>query len=72
MKLFLKKILKNYVSIQCIVRIVYNFLGHVRLFFGKITTDSGTTHDQLSLRDSLTYINTVFTDYKKYAGISHF
>ncbi|MGV8949030.1 MAG: methyltransferase domain-containing protein [Candidatus Paracaedibacter sp.] len=42
------------------------------LVFRKITTDSGTTHDQLSLSDSLAYIHTVFSDYKKYAGIDHF
>lgn len=72
MKSFIKEQLKKHVILQCIVRIIHNFLSHTRLFFGKITTDSGTTHDQLSLKDSLTYINTVFEDYKKYADISHF
>jgi len=72
MKSFLKKLSKKHIFLQCILRIIYNFFGHIRLFFGKITTDSGTTHEQLSLSDSLAYINTVFADYKKYAGISHF
>ena len=72
MKLFLKEQLKKSIFLHCVVRIIYNFLSHLRMFLGKITTDSGTTHDQLSLHDSLTYINTVFEDYKKYAVISHF
>lgn len=72
MKLFLKEIFKKYIFLQCIVRIIHNLLGHIRLFFGKITTDSGTTHNQLSLDESLAYIHTVFADYKKYGGIPHF
>lgn len=72
MNLFPKELLKKYIFFQCIVRIIHNFFVHVRLFFGKITTDSGTTHDQLALKDSLTYIATVFADYKKYGDITNF
>lgn len=72
MKLFLKEQLKKNIFLHCIAHITYNFLDHLRMFLGKITTNSGTMHNQLSLHDSLTYIHTVFEDYKKYAGISHF
>jgi len=72
MKSFLKDQLKKHIALQCIVRAVYNFLNQIRLRVGKLTTDSGTTHSQLSISDSLTYINTVVEDYKKYAGIPHF
>jgi SAM-dependent methyltransferase len=72
MKSFLKEQLKKHIVLHCIFRIIHNLLSHIRLFFGNMVTDSGTTHDQLSIKDSLTYITTVFEDYKKYAGISHF
>lgn len=72
MKSFLKEKLKKIFVIQCIVRVLYNLLTQISLRFGKLASDSGTTHSQLSIKDSLTYINTVVEDYKKYAGISHF
>jgi len=72
MKSFLKKQLKKYTILQCLVRVIYNILSHIRFCSGKITTDSGTTHNQLSLKDSVYYINTVFKDYKNYGSISHF
>lgn len=69
---FIKRYLKKYVILQCSVRIVYNLLNHIRFLCGKITTDSGTTHAQLSVKESIAYMTNVFEDYKKYAGISHF
>lgn len=72
MKSFLKKQLKKSITLQCGFRIINNVLSHIRMSLGKITTDSGTTHNQLSVKDSLSYINTVVEDYKNYANISHF
>jgi SAM-dependent methyltransferase len=68
----LKILFKKSILLQCTVRIIYNFLKHIQYYLGRISTDSGATHSQLSIADSLDYINAVFEDYKKYAGISHF
>jgi SAM-dependent methyltransferase len=68
----LKAFLKKTIFLQCLARIIYNFTSHIRYYLGKISTNSGTIHSRLSLNDSLDYINAVFEDYKKYAGISHF
>jgi len=68
----LKSYLKRSFTLQCFVLIFRNLYNNIRQFFGIITTDSGTTHAQLLLSDSLAYINNVFEDYKKYANISHF
>ncbi len=44
----------------------------MRLLAGKIGTDSGATHATFSEAESLSYIEEVFTDYKKYGGLEKF
>jgi SAM-dependent methyltransferase len=72
MKPSLKAFFKKSILLQCFARVAYNFLSRILYYLGKISTNSGATHTQLSTTDSLGYINTVFEDYKKYASIPHF
>lgn len=39
---------------------------------GRLETDGGTTHATLSVGESLNYIEAVFADYKRYAGVGRF
>jgi SAM-dependent methyltransferase len=49
-----------------------DFLQGIRLRGGVINTDSGATHMNLSEAESLSYIEKVFAEYKKYGGIDKF
>jgi len=44
----------------------------VRLHFGQIETNSGTTHATISTEESLRYIEEVFRDYKLYGELASF
>ena len=49
-----------------------NTWWRLRLSLGWLDTDSGTAHKGRFLESSITYIEDVFADYKKYGGINKF
>jgi SAM-dependent methyltransferase len=68
----LKQKAKQSYYLTCGFYIFNNFKFTLKRWLGNITTDSGTTHHSLSLQESLDYVQTVFNDYKKIAGIKKF
>lgn len=68
--------LKQWVSDRLWVRMLWyaydNWRSARRLEHGDIGTESGMAHDHGDLERSLAYIEEVFQDYKRYAGVSHF
>jgi SAM-dependent methyltransferase len=49
-----------------------DFIYGLRFATGKIDTDSGSTHTTLSEEESVSYVEEVFTDYKKYGSLDKF
>jgi SAM-dependent methyltransferase len=72
----LKSVIKNFVDRYPLVKslgFAVNDLGWgFSLARGKFDSESGTIHSQLTPADSVRYIETVFEDYKQYAGIDRF
>lgn len=67
-----KDFLTNFPSAKAAVYIAEDFIQGMRLASGRIGTDSGATHATFSELESLSYIEEVFTDYKKYGGVEKF
>jgi len=62
---------RNVVS-GCFLFLVHNQLGKIKLLIGNIGTNSGTVHSDLTVADSISYIDRVFNEYKSEAGIDRF
>jgi SAM-dependent methyltransferase len=50
----------------------HDFIYGLRLATGNLDTESGATHTTLSEQESVSYIEEVFTDYKKYGSLEKF
>ncbi len=72
----LRPLIKDFVNRYPLVKslgFVVNDLGWgINLSRGNFDSDSGTIHSQFTTADSVRYIETVFEDYKQYAGIDRF
>lgn len=71
MKEHIKRFIKSKKYLTAILYILNNARLSVRRLF-HIITESGATHSNLSLLDSISYIENVFSDYQKISGISRF
>lgn len=63
----LKQIVKNNLYLAAGFYVSNNIRLHVKRYLKNNQTSSGTTHQELSLQDSIKYITEVFFDYKKVA-----
>lgn len=52
--------------------VAHDFIYGIRLSSGNLDTESGATHASLSEEESVSYIEEVFTDYKKYGSLDKF
>lgn len=68
----LKQKTKQNYYLACGFYVFNNLMLALKRWLGVITTISGTTHQALSLQESLDYIRIVFNDYKKMAGVKKF
>jgi SAM-dependent methyltransferase len=68
----IKTLMNTFPSVKIAAFVADDFLHGLRLISGPIGTDSGSTHATLSATESLSYIEEVFTDYKKYGGLEKF
>lgn len=71
-----KRILREFVAHSPWLRAAWLVMTDVRQGYrmraGNIETDSGATHAEFSLNQSLDYIEGVFADYKRYGGLDRF
>lgn len=72
MKEKLKLVFKKNLYLNAFIYVLYNLYSHLKILIGNITTSSGTTHSNLSIDESISYIENVFLDYKKVSGIKQF
>lgn len=63
-----KRWIKRYTFTVALIYILYNVRIRWKLAFGSINTSSGTTHAELSIEESIHYIEGVFHDYQKVSG----
>lgn len=68
---FLKRVIKQNVFLTSLVYIIRNIKLRIIYLFD-ISTDSGSTHAQLSVSESVDYIEGVFKDYQRVSGIEQF
>ncbi len=68
----IKKFIKQSFLLKTIALIVSDILWGLRLAIGKNESDSGSTHSRYSEKESVNYIEEVFTDYKRYGSVEHF
>ena len=68
----LVKAIRSSMFLSCAYYFATNLWINMRYRMGRISTDSGTIHSSLSFQESLDYIYEVFTDYKRYGGITAF
>jgi SAM-dependent methyltransferase len=67
-----KEFFKKYYYVKCLRYTALNFKAILRRTLGTIYNDSGTTHSQLSTKDSVDYILTVLKDYKHISSTKKF
>lgn len=68
----MKSIIKKNFRALCVYYLLSDKLRGMMYKSGNIFTNSGTTHKNLSLMQSINYIKNVFHDYKKYSGVERF
>jgi hypothetical protein len=68
----IREFVKKQFWLTCAYYVVDNATARLRGLTGNIETDSGAAHLGLSIDSSLAYIEEVFGDYKRYAGIDRF
>ena len=68
----MRRLFKQIYPLVCAYYSLTDWLANLRYRKGVIDTDSGTAHLALTVDQSVAYIEEVFTDYKKYAGIMRF
>jgi SAM-dependent methyltransferase len=64
--------INTFPSVRVTKSVIDDFIQGLRLATGHIVTNSGSRHLSRSETESLSYIEEVFTDYKKYGGIEKF
>ncbi|PPC89514.1 MAG: hypothetical protein CTY34_11150 [Methylobacter sp.] len=72
MKTRLRSVIKKNFSLTCAYYLLDNFFAKLQGYTGTVATGSGTVHRDKSIESSLTYIETVFNDYKLYSGKRQF
>lgn len=72
MKEAVRKTIKTQKYLNALLYILYNLRIRSRLLFNVLSTDSGTTHSDLSVKESTDYIENVFKDYLRVSGKSSF
>jgi SAM-dependent methyltransferase len=68
----IREFVKKQFWLTCAYYVVDNARTRLRGFTGNMETDSGTAHLGRSIDSSLAYIEEVFGDYKRYAGVDRF
>jgi SAM-dependent methyltransferase len=68
----MKQLIKGNYPIACGYYLLSDWLAGLRYRSGGIDTDSGTAHQALSAEQSVDYVEEVFEDYRKYAGVTRF
>lgn len=68
----IKQHLRKKISLLVFKRIISNAINNILWSIGWIKSDSGMTHNKLTVTQSLAYINDVFSDYKTHAHIPNF
>lgn len=63
---------QNSYALTCAARIAVNYAKAARYRLGNLGTKSGNVHTGLELDASVAYIERVFDDYKRYAGVKRF
>ena len=72
LKQSLKRIIKTHLYFNALLYIFYVMRIRLMNAVGYLATDSGTTHSDLSLEESLDYIENVFADYQRISNIPQF
>ena len=72
MRALIRELRKKSFWFSCLYWLATDLSGMLRYNKGDIDTVSGSTHSQLSVPDSLAYIEEVFNDYKHYSGVRRF
>jgi SAM-dependent methyltransferase len=72
LKQALKKIIKTHLYFNALLYSLYAMRIRLMNLVGYLATDSGTTHRELSVEESLDYIENVFADYQRISNISQF
>ncbi len=68
----LRGLLARWPWIRAVQLVVDDLWWGIRLWIGRIDTDSGTTHERLTLDESMRYIEGVMSDYKRYGRLANF
>ena len=68
----LRVLLAHWPWLKAVRLVIDDLCWGVRLRAGCIDTDSGATHEKLSLDESMQYIEGVASDYKRYGGLATF
>lgn len=63
---------KGIFPLVCLTYVVKDVLAEIRYRLGTTETASGATHQTLSVQESVAYIEEVFADYKRCAGVPRF
>ena len=66
----LLRVAKKSKTVIVLHRIYYNWRTRRRFRAGRNETSSGMTHANMTLQESLHYINEVYNDYLTYSGVS--
>ncbi|MUG98981.1 methyltransferase domain-containing protein [Scytonema sp. UIC 10036] len=71
-----RNVIKQFINQSFLLRtirlVVSDFLWGLRLAIGQSESDSGSTHSMFSEKESVHYIEEVFTDYKLYGSVDNF
>lgn len=68
----IKEKLKSNYFVRCSYYLLDDYLNKFRSWKGVVKTNSGTTHIEKEVDESIAYIREVFNDYKYYAGVERF
>lgn len=68
----IKRLIENSYPVRCCYYCLSDWWAGKAYRAGRLTTESGSTHAALASEQSVTYINGVFGDYKKYSDIEKF
>ena len=68
---FLKRIITKNTCLTSLVYIIKNIQLRIKYIFD-ISTNSGSTHSDLSVEESIDYVEGVFKDYQRVSGIEQF
>ncbi len=69
---WLRALLDQWPWLRAVQLVVDDLWWGIRLWIGRIDTDSGTTHERLTLEESMRYIEGVMSDYKRYGTLANF